>query len=188
MPKGIYQTLTAINQLCIIFPLGAAYTAIILYVLATDPWLLLNMSHSGVTRQYMNSWLQISSTLHFEYADLLVTYFALYAARSNGLTFKNVALFLPVMLLWNPIGSLTLGIYVTLHKRASRREKEAKEKIEKAKAASCEAMQLIEMAFMSEFIKSLNEMPKFVPPVLKVSKDPVGAVPEAVDENVVANE
>jgi hypothetical protein len=174
MSKGIYQTLTAINQLCIIFPLGVAYTSIILYVLITDPRLLLDMSYSGVVWQYMNSWLQISSTLHFEYADLLVTYFTLYAARCNGFTIKNVFPFLPFMLLWNPIGSLALGIYITLHKRASKREKEAKEKIEKAKAASREAMQLIEMAFMSEIVKC------FEMPMLEFAKDPV---PEAIDEN-----
>jgi hypothetical protein len=187
LPKGVYQTLTAINQLCIILPLGAAYTSIILYVLITDHRLLLDMSYSGVVKQYLNHWLQISSTLHFEYADLLVTYFALYAARSSGLTFKNVALFLPLMLLWNPIGSLTLGIYVTLHKRASKREKEAKEKIEKAKAASREAMQLIEMAFMSEIVKCF-EMPSMAPMIELARESIEKSIPEAVDEGGIKEE
>ena len=187
MSKGIYQTLTAINQLCIIFPLGAAYTSIILYVLITDPRLLLNMSYSGVVWQYMNSWLQISSTLHFEYADLLVTYFTLYAARSNGFTIKNVFPFLPFMLLWNPIGSLALGIYITLHKRASKREKEAKEKIEKAKAASREAMQLIEMAFMSEIAKCF-EMPPMSPMIELARESIEKSIPEAVDEDGIKEE
>jgi hypothetical protein len=113
--KGLYPLLKDVNKLFIIFPLGLIYTCIVLYTLCRDPMLLLNMSYPGVVEQYSDPWLQVSSTIHFEYSDLLVTYFALYVARKRQLSFKFVVPFLPLMLLWNPVGSLALGICITLY-------------------------------------------------------------------------
>ena len=118
-----------LNRFLLIFivPCCLIYTGIILYILSTDPMLLLNMTFSGVQEQYMSNWIVVSSICHYAVTDIVVSRVVLYFMQFNNRLpyipiniqmkefgfWKYIPLYI-ILFLWPPIGVLIfLMIYYT---------------------------------------------------------------------------
>lgn len=110
-----------LNRFLLIFiiPCCLIYTGIILYILSTDPMLLLNMTFFGVQQQYQNNWIVVSSICHYAVTDIITSRVVLYFMQKSKLPqyipiiiptvgfgfWKYIPLYI-ILFLWPPIGVL----------------------------------------------------------------------------------
>lgn len=129
MNVWVFRNKSWLNRFLLIFilPCCLIYTGIILYILSTDPMLLLNMTFSGVQEQYQSNWIVVSSICHYAVTDIITSRVVLYFMQLNDRApyipvsvqmkefgfWKYIPLFI-ILFLWPPIGVLIfLMIYYT---------------------------------------------------------------------------
>ena len=127
MSVWIFRKKGWLNKFLLVFiiPCCLIYTGIILYILSTDPLLLLNMTFSGVQEQYKSNWIVISSICHYAVTDIITSRVVLYFMQINENTpyipiyirlkefgfWKYIPLYI-ILFLWPPIGVL---IFLTIY-------------------------------------------------------------------------
>ncbi len=88
------------------YPLSALYLILLVAATFENPWLLVNMTRSGVTIQFSNLIIQTSSVIHFEFSDVLVLLLILRETDRLRIPVEKYAFAIPLMVLWGPIGCL----------------------------------------------------------------------------------
>jgi len=91
------------------------YTGIIAYLMLTQPRLLLDVSYTGVLRQYHNEWVMVASIFHYALCDVGVAFtlsriiFANWR-RPTKMGYICIFVFAFLSFFWSPISVLAVGL------------------------------------------------------------------------------
>lgn len=96
------------------------YTIIVCATLGLEPMLLLNMSFSGVQRQFRTLWVMVSSVGHFAVTDIIASRVVLFLMETKHMAEGKYAYYyIPLyilLFLWAPIGLLIFAVIFLLTK------------------------------------------------------------------------